>query len=209
MHCFGFKKNVSHTVAKNVCSLFFFFFFLLGNSFFSPNNKRVSRKPSLFLLSSFPSGLLKYDLCVSPLHSSSTPLLFCSPMHARVLSSVLYQISNFCRPTADCLFCWTWRIHGWLLQPLYCWSWLQREDDPIRQIQRRDKWQWSCPHNKYTILKTMISNSTQDFVVDVVHMEHSSVWSKYKRIWTSYLYNIYLYVNLTTSAPFERGEVGK
>lgn len=48
-----------------------------------------------------PSGLLKSDLCVSqcilPLPSSH--------VHARALSSALCQISSFCRPTANCLFC--------------------------------------------------------------------------------------------------------
>lgn len=135
MHCFGFKKNVWHSCRKCVLSILIFLFFVRGYSFF-PWNKCVSCKPSLFLFSSFPSGLLKYDLRASPLHSSSTPLLsFCSPMHAGVLSSVLYQISNFCRPTADCLFCWTWRKHG----GLYCWSRLQMGGRPHKTDKKDTK----------------------------------------------------------------------
>lgn len=71
-----------------------------------------------FLFSSPLLGLLKSDLCVSP-HPPLPNLL-----HARVLGSALSLVSSFCRPTADCLFCWTWRKHGWTLHwlKIYCWA---------------------------------------------------------------------------------------
>lgn len=81
--------------------------------FNSPLNVWVSfnRRVSIHLLQPLiPRVLEIWSVSFPPLHSSS--LLLLPPGMPESLSSALRLISHFCRPTADCLFCWTRGKHG-------------------------------------------------------------------------------------------------
>lgn len=79
------------------------------------------------LTSRFPSILCYLSLGSWNLIHVFPPVFLLLPpplRHARALSSALCLILRFSRPTADCLFCWTQRKHGWTLHRLkiYCWA---------------------------------------------------------------------------------------